>query len=201
MNANIESGGRPLTAVLHQMNSEGLISSYVDENGRLRWTITQLGRTFQSLITEHANETPIASRFDVGSGATVGEAVLPGQSGKLVVDIGPAVRIYLSEDDAPDHVEVGLLNLVVGEPQVMEEVTPAHPQRVGLDIGMARTRPRSKITKAAFELVDRSVEFAGMFDRQGRLRCYSTLVQWGDGGCRAARWTIVPMVKRQGEDS
>ena len=201
MNYYTESGGRPLTAVVHQMNSEGLIRSYVDKNGHLRWTITELGKTFQSLIAKHANETPIGSRFDVGNGAAVQEVVSPDQSGKLVVDIGPAVRIYLNEDDAPDHVEIGLMNLLVGEPTALEEVTPAHPQRVGLDIGMARTRPRSKITKAEFELVGRSVEFAGMFDRQGRLRCYSALVQWGDGECRAPRWTVLPVAERPGEDS
>ena len=200
MNANTESGGRPLTAVIHQMNSEGLIRSYVDKNGHLRWTITELGKTFQSLIAEHADEAPLSSRFDVGAGATVGDVVSPDQAGKLVVDIGPAVRIHFADENVPDHIELGLLTLAVGELHVLEEVTPCYPQRVGLDIGMARTRPRSRITKAEFELVGRPVEFVGMFDRQGRLCCYSALVQWGDGGCRAPRWTVLPAATREGED-
>ncbi|WP_426038412.1 hypothetical protein [Brevundimonas sp. DC300-4] len=200
MTTNTVSGRRPLTAVLHQMHTEGLIRTYVDDHGHLRWTITQLGKTFQSLVAEHAEEEPISSRFDVGAGATVGDVVSPDQAGKLVVDIGPAVRIHFTGGEVPDYIELGLLTLVVGDPPVLEEVTPCYPQRVSLDIGMAWTRPRSKITKAEFEVVGRSVEFVGIFDRQGRLCCYSALVQWGDGGCRAPRWTVVPVSAHEGEE-
>ena len=193
MDDNTHHGGQPLTATLHQMSSEGLIQSYLDDNGHPRWTITDLGRTFQALVARHWNKDPIGSRFALNHAAALHEVVTPDQTGKLVVDIGPAIRIYLSEDDAPDYVQVGLLNLVIGEPLIMEEVTPAFPQRVESDIGMARTRPRSKITKAEFELVGGPVQFAGLFDREGRLRCYSALVQWGDGECRAPRWTVMPV--------
>jgi len=195
-----ESEGRPYTAVLHQMHSEGLIRTYVDKKGRLRWTITELGKTFQSLIAEHADETPLASRFDVGDGAEVSELVTPDQAGKLVVDVGPAVRSRFKDKDVPEHIELGLLNLVPGEPTILEEVTPAHPQRFGMDIGMARTRPRSKITKAEFESVGRPVEFAGIFDHQGRLCAYSPLVQWGEGGSRTAKWTVLPVTEHESED-
>lgn len=72
------------------------------------------------------------------------------------------------------------------------DATPVFPRNVGLDIGLNRTRPRSKVTKAEF-VVGCPVEFAGLFDRQGRLRCYSPLVQWGLGECRTARWIVCPV--------
>ena len=200
MTSNLDSEGRPFTAVLHQMHSDGLIHTYVDDHGHVRWTITELGRTFQTLIAEHADETPIASRFEVGDGAEVHEVVTPDQSGKLVVDVGPAVRSRFKDKDVPEHIELGLLNLVHGEPTILEEVTPANPQRFGMDIGMARTRPRSKITKAEFERVGRPVEFAGIFDRQGRLCAYSPLVQWGEGSSRTAKWTVLPAAADENED-
>ena len=199
MIANMKSAGRPLTAVIHQMNSEGLIRSYVDGDGHLRWTITELGRTFQALIADHADETPIASRFDVGDGAEVHEIVTPDESGKLVVDVGPAVRSRFKDKDVPEYIELGLLNHVHGELTILEEVTPAHPQRFGMDVGMARTRPRSKITKAEFELVGHPVEFVGIFDREGRLCAYSPLVQWGEGGCRTAKWTVLSVTEHDDE--
>lgn len=171
----------------------------MDEHGHLRWEITPLGKTFQSLIAEHAGAEAIASRFAVGEGAEVHEVVPPDESGKLVVDVGPAVRSRFKDKDVPEYIELGLLNHVHGEPTILEEVTPAHPQRFGMDVGMARTRPRSKITKAEFELVGRPVEFVGIFDRDGRLCAYSPLVQWGEGGCRTAKWTVLSVTEHDGE--
>lgn len=152
------------------------------------------------MITEHAEKGVISSGFDVGVSVTIGDVVSPDKSGKLVVDIGPAVRMRLSQQTVPNHVELGLLNLVVGETDLLEEVTPAQPQRIRLDIGMNRTRPRSKITKAEFELVGCSVGLAGLFDLQGRLRCYGALISRGDGQCAAPHWTVCELFKRQGED-
>lgn len=189
-----------MTAVLHQLQSEGLIRSYVDDHGHLRWMMTELGKTFQSLIAEHADEAPLSSRVDVDAGATVSEVASPHPSGKLVVDIGPGVRMRLSQQAVPDHVELGLLNLVPGETQLLEEVTPAHPQRVRLDIGMAQARPRSKISKAEFELVGCSIGIAGLFDLQGRLRWYGALINRGEGQCAVPSGTICPKFDSQGEE-
>ncbi|WP_426051976.1 hypothetical protein [Brevundimonas sp. SL161] len=74
------------------------------------------------------------------------------------------------------------------------------PLRISLRSDETETRPRSKISKAEFDLVGCSVGFAGLFDLQGRLRCYGVLINRGDGQCAVPSWTICPTVDRQGEE-
>jgi hypothetical protein len=197
MNDNSDFEERPMIEILHGMQSDGLIRSYEDDQGDLRWTLTDLGRA-RADETETASK-PASFRFDIGHTALVGDVVVPDKLGTLIVDIGPAVRIQLSERDVPDEVELGLMNVLLDQPHVLEAVPSAHPRRVRMDIGMNQTRMRSRLTKAEFKIVDCSVEFAGLFDLQGRLRCYAPLVAWTDGVCRAPRWRICTVAPALGE--
>lgn len=203
MNDSTQPGHRPLTAVLHRMQTEGLIRSYVHGQNELHWSLTDLGKTFKTLLDQEPEgaSSPVSSIFDVGEVPIIGDVVSPDESGKLVLDIGPAIRSYLSDQAAPDYVEVGLLNHVVDLPHVLAEATPVCPQRIGMDIGINQTRPRSKITTAEFELVGCSVGFAGLFDVHGRLRCYGALVDRGDGQCAAPRWTVCPAAEPQSKEA
>lgn len=202
MNERNAGEGRPVMAVLLQLQSDGLVHSWVDDQGALRWALTEAGKAFQTSAADDAvvGSTNVVSLYPVID-ILVEDVVAPDNSGKLVVDIGPGARIRFSDDAVPDVVDLGLLNVALEETNALVEATPVFPRRVRMDIGMNRTRPRSKITKAEFEMVGGPVEFAGLFDLQGRLRCYSPLVQWGEGECRTARWTVCPVTDGQGETS
>lgn len=180
-------------AVLLQLQSDGLVYSWVDDQGALRWALTDAGKASSAADSAVTTWTSVAVQHHV-NGVLVEDVVRPDAAGRLVVDIGPGVRMRLGRGSVPDQVALGLLNVALDAEDTLDEATPVFPRRVGMDIGLKRTRPRSKITKAEF-VVGGPVEFAGLFDMQGRLRCYSALVQWGDGECRAARWTICPVIE------
>ena len=138
-------------------------------------------------------------RFDVGSVALARDVLSPDDSGNLVIDVGPAVRLVLSEQAVPDYVEVGLLRSVAEDAALLEQV-PTYPARIRMDIGINRTRPRSKVTKVEFELVEGEAQFAGLFDLEGRLCCYSALIASGPGQRAAPRWTICQKIAPQWKD-
>lgn len=60
---------------------------------------------------------------------------------------------------------------------------------------MPRPRRRAK------EMVGCSVEFAGLFDSQGRLRCYGALYQRGDGECAVPHWKVCRVVSSEGQEA
>ena len=201
MKDHIQTGSPPLTTALAQMEADGLIRSQVDGDGNLTWTLTELGKTFQELVTEYPKYPPLTHpRFDVGSVALARDVVSPDDWGKVVIDVGPALRLVLNEQAVPDHVELGLLRSVAEDAALLEQV-PTYPVRIRMDIGINRTRPRSKITKAEFELVEGEAQFAGLFDLEGRLCCYSALIASGPGQRAAPRWTICQTVVPQWKEA
>jgi hypothetical protein len=180
--------GRPVLAILLQLQADGMVHSWVDDLGAVRWALTDAGKA-----SSRAGDPIAASATEVlhhlVPSILVEDVVCPDGAGKLVVDVGPGVRMRLSRAAVPDEVEIGLLNVVLDAENALQDAMPVFPRRIRMDIGLKRTRPRSTITKFEF-VVGGPIEFAGLFDPQGRLRSYSPVVQWGAGECRAARWTV-----------
>lgn len=201
MKNRIQAGSPPLTTALAQMEADGLIRSQVDGDGNLTWTLTELGKTFQELVTEYPKSPPLTHpRFDVGSVALARDVVSPDDSGKVLIDVGPALRLVTNEQAVPDQVELGLLRWAAEDAALLEQV-PTYPVRIRLDIDINRTRPRSKIAKAEFELVEGETQFAGLFDLGGRLCCYSALIASGPRQRAEPRWTICQTVVPQWKDA
>lgn len=201
MKNRIQAGSPPLTTALAQMEADGLIRSQVDGDGNLTWTLTELGKTFQELVTEYPKSPPLTHpRFDVGSVALARDVVSPDDSGKVLIDVGPALRLVTNEQAVPDQVELGLLRWAAEDAALLEQV-PTYPVRIRLDIDINRTRPRSKIAKAEFELVEGETQFSGLFDLGGRLCCYSALIASGPRQRAEPRWTICQTVVPQWKDA
>lgn len=180
-------------AILLQLQADGLVHSWVDDQGSLRWALTDAGKAAEVLgLDDTAGESTRAQSLYMVEPLVGEDVVAPDPSGRLVVDFGPAIRLRFSDAQVPDAVDLGLLNVKLDETNVLVDATPVFPRLVSLDIGLNRTRPRSKVTKVEF-VIGCPVEFAGLFDRQGRLCCYSPLVQWGTGECRTAGWIVCPV--------
>lgn len=72
MNNNTESEARPVMAALLELESEGLVRSFNDDQGKLRWVLTDLGKTFRALCAEGGGGHPPTHRRKVEK---VGKAV------------------------------------------------------------------------------------------------------------------------------
>jgi len=199
MNELNSGEGRPVLAILLQLQADGMVHSWVDDLGAARWALTDAGKA-SSAAGDPTTPSATSVLQHLVPDILVEDVVCPDGGGKLVVDVGPGVRMRLSRAAVPDEVEIGLLNVVVDAQNALQDAMPVFPRRIGMDIGLKRTRPRSTVTKVEF-VVGGPVEFAGLFDPQGRLRCYSPLVQWGRGECRAARWTVCPVLDHQADVS
>lgn len=199
MNELNSGAGRPVLAILLQLQADGMVHSWVDDLGAVRWALTDAGKA-SSAAGDTAAASALGSLQHLVPDILVEDVVCPDATGKLVVDVGPGVRLRLSRAAVPDEVELGLLSVVLDAESALQDATPVFPRRVRMDIGLKRTRPRSPVTKAEF-VVGGPVEFAGLFDLQGRLRCYSPLVQRGAGVCRASRWTVCAVLDHQAEAS
>ena len=199
MNELNSGAGRPVLAILLQLQADGMVHSWVDDLGAVRWALTDAGKV-SSAAGDPIAASATAVLQHLVPDILVEDVVCPDGGGKLVVDVGPGIRMRLSRAAVPDEVEIGLLNVVLDADNALQDAMPVFPRRIGMDIGLKRTRPRSTVTKAEF-VVGGPVEFAGLFDLQGQLRCYSPLVQRGAGVCRASRWTVCAVLNHQAEAS
>ena len=81
-------------AVLLQLQSDGLVYSWVDDQGALRWALTDAGKASSAADSAVTTWTSVAVQHHVNR-VLVEDVVCPDAAGKLVVDIGPGVRMRL----------------------------------------------------------------------------------------------------------